>query len=588
MHVETRTGLHCELVTDFSRLESLSYDWEHLWHGAGRREIFSGFAWAKAWWRAFGAKHSLVTPVVMDGDSVVGILPLVVESGTLKFLGSPHADYNDILCEPDRPEVAESALRCVLQSTDWKKAVLENVSEGSRLRRLSEAFPRDLQNRLEWIFSSPCPAIVLTENRDTTLRSLLGKDSLRRHYNKLKKIGKLQFRHIEDRDEIREALPQFFQQHVARRAMAGGTSRFSDDASTQFYYHLVEELDPTCDLRFSVVELDGRPIAYHLGFELDGKLVWYKPSFDVDYWDYSPGEVLIRSLLEYVGTRSVEEIDFTVGDESFKGRFANEIRSNFTVRLFRPGLVDVTTQTSVRAKERFKQVSMIAAPARRVVTFLHALQHRVRRAGFRNAALAALKTTRRQIYASDEVLVYSIERENIPAGDSSWLPRDLEAATGSLSDLAALASAHPDFLDSGKLHQAKSRLKAGNELYIVRRSGELVHLAWLGMRETITAEYEVGPDCRLDLGELTGVIFDCWTPEPMRGQGIYPAALRALTLIGLDRSSKVWIYCLKNNHASRRGIEKAGFLLRHRMGSLKILSRRVQSWVRGFAHGILC
>src|SRR5262249_22618932 len=167
-------------------------------------------------------------------------------------------------------------------------------------------------------------------DRPGLLRAALGKESLRRHHKKLSKLGEVRLRHLEDPEEVERHLPAFFRLHVARRALAGDRSLFCRDEPRAFYRALVRELDARDALRFAVLEVDGRPVAYHLGFECGGKFIWYKPAFDVAYWDYSPGEVLIKALLEYVADHELEEFDFTTGDEAFKGRFANRVRKQDT------------------------------------------------------------------------------------------------------------------------------------------------------------------------------------------------------------------------------------------------------------------
>jgi CelD/BcsL family acetyltransferase involved in cellulose biosynthesis len=73
----------------------------------------------------------------------------------------------------------------------------------------------------------------------------------------------------------------------------------------------------------------------HFGFEFGDRLTWYKPAFDVEFAKHSPGEVLIKYLLEYALERKVGELDFTIGEEAFKYRFANHVRANYAVRAFR-------------------------------------------------------------------------------------------------------------------------------------------------------------------------------------------------------------------------------------------------------------
>jgi CelD/BcsL family acetyltransferase involved in cellulose biosynthesis len=84
-----------------------------------------------------------------------------------------------------------------------------------------------------------------------------------------------------------------------------------------------------------VVLFNGAPLAFHFGFEYRRGFIWYKPTFDIQFASRSPGEVLIKFLLEDAIKKNLEEFDFTVGSESFKYRFANRIRSNSRVIAFR-------------------------------------------------------------------------------------------------------------------------------------------------------------------------------------------------------------------------------------------------------------
>jgi CelD/BcsL family acetyltransferase involved in cellulose biosynthesis len=81
-------------------------------------------------------------------------------------------------------------------------------------------------------------------------------------------------------------------------------------------------------LRFDVLLLDGRPLAFHFGFEYRNRFFWYKPTFDTAWAGYSPGEVMLKFLLQDAIDRELSEFDFTVGDEPYKYRFCNEIREN--------------------------------------------------------------------------------------------------------------------------------------------------------------------------------------------------------------------------------------------------------------------
>jgi CelD/BcsL family acetyltransferase involved in cellulose biosynthesis len=97
----------------------------------------------------------------------------------------------------------------------------------------------------------------------------------------------------------------------------------------------VNELDPKKELRFSVLELDGHPIACHFGFECRESLILYKPTFDTNLSRLSPGDVLLDELLSYAGRCHLKEVDFTIGREPYKRHFTNNTSEIFTMVLDR-------------------------------------------------------------------------------------------------------------------------------------------------------------------------------------------------------------------------------------------------------------
>jgi CelD/BcsL family acetyltransferase involved in cellulose biosynthesis len=145
--------------------------------------------------------------------------------------------------------------------------------------------------------------------------------------------GDVRFRHLSSEGEIQSMLPVFFEQHVRRYRAAGRASLFETPKQQAFYWALAAALHSADWLLFSVVEFNGQPIAFHFGFDYFGSIIWYKPSFDVKYAEHSPGLLLTRKLIEDGLARSRREMDFTIGDEPFKDRFANMSRFNVTVSM---------------------------------------------------------------------------------------------------------------------------------------------------------------------------------------------------------------------------------------------------------------
>jgi CelD/BcsL family acetyltransferase involved in cellulose biosynthesis len=351
------SALRTDTITSFKSLESLAPDWERLWRLSARRDIFGTFGWARAWWRAYGSGSQLRALTVVDSGRIVGLLPLVSDGRHLRLLGTPTSDYNDLLCEPREDcAILEAALRGILGLVSCNgRCTLESLPEDSNIVSQYRRLATPIRRQLHLSRTAPCPRVVFHPGPDNPLPTLLRKKSLRRHENALRQLGEVRFRHLEDCNEIQRHLPVFFGQHMARRAMAGGTSIFSDQRERNFYGYLLEELNPRKELRFAVLELDGRPVAYHFGFEVDRVFVWYKPAFDPELSRFSPGEVLIKRLLEYAGTHGLRVFDFTVGDETFKNRFANVTYHNYALYVFPRNLPGRANRSYCQAKDYLKR-----------------------------------------------------------------------------------------------------------------------------------------------------------------------------------------------------------------------------------------
>jgi CelD/BcsL family acetyltransferase involved in cellulose biosynthesis len=150
-------------------------------------------------------------------------------------------------------------------------------------------------------------------------------------------------------------LDTFFEQHVARWSSGKGHSLFLDECNRMFYRELAMDMAQKEWVLFSVVEFNGLPIAIHYGFDYNGSLLWYKPSFDVTYAKHSPGLVLLRYLIDYAIKQDRCEFDFTIGDEEFKSRFTNHMRKTVSLKIIRnPGrfLIERAKRTLTAAVKR--------------------------------------------------------------------------------------------------------------------------------------------------------------------------------------------------------------------------------------------
>jgi CelD/BcsL family acetyltransferase involved in cellulose biosynthesis len=529
--------LRCEVITDFGDLEKISPDWERLWQTDGRAEIFQTFAWARAWWRCYGRDFTLCTPVVFEGNKIVGILPLAKRSNIVQFLGTPEADYADLLCEEGREkEVLTAALGAVFESVKaWNECILQHLAKDGRVVRHFGELPRDLRRRVKLIPAGRYQTILLQENREEIFNSLLGKHHTRRRHNKLKKAGQVRLRRILTKSEAQDHLNYFFRHHIRRCALLGRESTCARPEFRNFLQAVVEELDPSGRLLFEVLELDGRPFAWHFSFLANGKLLLYQHTFDLDSWDYAPGEVLLSHLLQFAQDNVTREFDFGSGDEAYKNRFARHTRETFSLYvepgdlkgrlrgLFRAGqgyLSPAVSHLQHRAKTHastFRLLRSIRISTSAVICRIRQAKKDGRLLQYGLEWIARL--FRGAVWGKHELEVFPWEALVGPNGTPVvGFPCDggVEIATGGFGDLVDLATERPDAVVANELPGFRQRLKKGDRFYIGRKSGQAALLAWTSTNANDVLDPELSQATRPHRPAL--VMYDLWT-EPRLSDG---------------------------------------------------------------------
>ena len=235
------------------------------------------------------------------------------------------SDYLDVIGDPGTPGVLaamlDAARSCVSGFEGFR---LYHIPSGSRTSGMLRTAAEELGLSARIEESWPTPRIDMTRSPEAALEAA-NRTSLVRHEKWFRRSGELVVHHWSDGDAIIPQLDDLFDQHVSRRAIAGQPSRFSDPTEREHFRVATSSLAVTGSLRFTRIDWDGRPIAFHLGSNFFGWYYWGLPSFDPQLSKRSPGEVLLRQLLLAAVDEGAHTFDFGLGGEAFKLRFANDI-----------------------------------------------------------------------------------------------------------------------------------------------------------------------------------------------------------------------------------------------------------------------
>ena len=333
--------MQTRIISELQEFRSLQSQWRSLLQRSAHVTVFQSFEWQLSWLESFTdcKPHTIVAS---EGDNLLGVAPLLkrrirkfgLKEDQIEFIGAPNfsSDYCDFIIADQREDAWAAILTYLVNDKDWSILKLHNLSKTSpSTERINSFFTKQGCSTLIRQICE-CPRWVFGEAEKDA--ELLKKKSLKRHLNYFQREGKLLFKELKDKNEIRSLLDPFFDQHIARRAITPSPSLFINPKEKEFYRNVLQNFDLET-LRFAVLLWNEKPIAFHFGFKFGGTFVWYKPSFDPQLSKHSPGEVLLWHLFQQAIAEKTEVFDFTVGGEGFKYRFSNQIGTNNEVVVFR-------------------------------------------------------------------------------------------------------------------------------------------------------------------------------------------------------------------------------------------------------------
>lgn len=367
-------AIEVTVARDFAALECRKAEWNRLVERARTNTVFQTYEFHASWWKVFGGDRRLLMLLAEADGELIGLAPLMVSERLflgrrqriVEFIGARSFDYCDFIIDRTRPDVLPLFLSNLVGAKDsFDQLYLRDIPDTSTTVAELRGFFKDggFLTDVRVLYEAPTHLF----NDPAADRQLPNKKSLKRHYNYFRRSGELEFRHCASAEEAMRYLDGFFEQHIRRRAATDTPSLFHDECMRSFFRELVRALAPKGWLLFSVVLFNEKAIAMHFGFEYGNRIIWYKPAFDTEYARHSPGEVLVRYLLEYALERKVAELDFTIGNEPFKYRFANHTRLNYAVCVFRHWLPYRMNRLLLDARKLVERSPALARIARKAL-----------------------------------------------------------------------------------------------------------------------------------------------------------------------------------------------------------------------------
>lgn len=146
----------------------------------------------------------------------------------------------------------------------------------------------------------------------------------RRQFRRLSELGKLRFIVADNESKINEITKFMIFQKGKRFNKKGTWNMFEIKEYRRLYQNIDQDLGCLGKVHCSALYLDEKIIAAHWGFLSSNCFYYIMPSHDGGtFAKFSPGKILLESLIKLCIDIGIYKFDFTVGNETYKKIWTN-------------------------------------------------------------------------------------------------------------------------------------------------------------------------------------------------------------------------------------------------------------------------
>ena len=322
------TGLSVSTIHEIEHFEALSDEWDSLVRTMAHPCPYTLHGYLLARWRHYAGGGSVAILCARREGVLVAALPLMIQRKGM-------ARVAHLLCGN-------------FASTDLPLARAEPLSTAEQLLSRARALPLDylrvwglepgacigaaLEAAGETLMEEERGAPVLTIEhsweqtyaRKTTSKT---RNLQRRRWRQLSQNGDLDVQLASSREELELALDEALRLHRLRwHRGTHDSSDFATARGSQFQRDVVRLLAPSDTARIALLRLNGRAIAFHYFFALEGTMFVHRLAFDPEFDRHSPGLLTTLRAIELAAAEGVTRVDFLRGEERYKLQLADEVQ----------------------------------------------------------------------------------------------------------------------------------------------------------------------------------------------------------------------------------------------------------------------
>lgn len=518
--------------------------WRSLYNCCPYATGFQSPNFVITWYEAY---RSIYQPVLLlshtNSGELVGLWLLAYDPShhVLVHAGAHQAEYHVWLAKPHYDAAFIEHAWKKLESTLSFRTLLFRYLPSCALADLLCSVPGIGQRMSVRRHSRPLLKLDAAE-----IRASFAKKSNKSRFNRVKKLGLLEFRRITEPEQFEQVFDDLVIYYDFRQgAVHSSTPFLNDPHKRQFCRDLFNSASH--ETHFTVSSLDGRTIAALWGTVTGTKVHVGMIAYSPFLAEHSPGKLHLMQLGNYLLQEGIEILDLTPGDDLWKERFAN----------CHDNVADVLLYRSVNVKSRADVIKFLSEAAKYCAAKVGVVPNDVRRfiANLRSVRPSrALCNAAGWIKMQQEYRVFRVTCNN----EASFRP-DTRVSKNTLSDLLCY---QPDASLQSRdafLSKALSRLEQGESVYTVCVESRLVLYVWTARQQTELNVPEVQQ--AIMLPEECVTLSNFFIHPDFREQGLYLAIIsHVLNEVFADEIIKyAYITVTSKNPDLQQTIESLGF-----------------------------
>ena len=375
--IEDRVIADVRIVDDLPAARAV---WEELEHSGALMTAFQSYALLEAWQRHVGVERGFVPCIVVARDfqhQPVCVIPLCIERRNgvrvARFMGGKHTTFNMPLWRKDMASVSTKDIAAILDALrDQGIDTLELVQQPKSWRGTPNPFAM--------LPSQPSvnPCLVMTLPAGAAPNTLISRTFRRRLRVKERRLRELpNYRSIvaETDDDVELLLESFFTVKPQRMAAQKLPNVYQERGVEAFIREICFRRRPGGErvVAIHAIVADGQMMSMSAGVSDGQRCSMMFNTYTMSaYAKFSPGQVLLRDIVDHYAAQKYQSIDLGVGGDAYKTLFCKDDEPIFDsyVALSKKGwLIAPLGAARARMKsavKRSKVLSMIAGRMRMV------------------------------------------------------------------------------------------------------------------------------------------------------------------------------------------------------------------------------